>query len=200
MRRERAKDQSQDRANASVDADFRAAMSDVSPRPASDRHTPRRAPPPPRPLSLEADNRAVMEELRDAPLDFETMESGDTLIYRLPGVQDSVWRRLRRGGYRIGAELDLHGLNRERARVAVQQFLADSQGRGVRCVRIIHGKGLGSPNTGPVIKSLLDSWLRRRRDVLAFCSARPQDGGTGAAYVLLRNPSSAGGNRAPPTD
>jgi DNA-nicking Smr family endonuclease len=102
-------------------------------------------------------------------------------------LQDTVWRRLRRGAYRIGAELDLHGLNRERARLAVQEFLADCQERNLRCVRIIHGKGLGSPNTGPVIKSLLDSWLRRRRDVLAFCSARPQDGGTGAVYVLLRS-------------
>ncbi len=75
----------------------------------------------------------------------------------------------------------------------VNQFLADCQDRGVRCVRIIHGKGNGSPNTGPVIKALLDGWLRRRRDVIAFCSARPADGGTGAVYVLLRAVSRPGG-------
>lgn len=166
---------------------FREAMADVARRPASNRQEPHRTPPSTRPRSQEADDRAVLDELRDAPLDFETMESGDTLIYRGPGLQDGVWRRLRRGAYRIGAELDLHGLNRDRARLAVQAFLADCLDRNLRCVRIIHGKGLGSPNTGPVIKALLDSWLRRRRDVLAFCSAKPQDGGTGAVYVLLKS-------------
>jgi DNA-nicking Smr family endonuclease len=166
---------------------FRQAMADVRRRPVSDRHAPHRRAPAPQPRSREADERAVLEELRHAPLDIETVESSDTLSYRAPGLQDAVWRRLRRGGYRIGAELDLHGLNRDQARVAVQVFLADCQAADRRCVRIIHGKGLGSPNTGPVIKSLLDSWLRRRHDVLAFCSARPHDGGTGAVYVLLRN-------------
>jgi DNA-nicking Smr family endonuclease len=172
---------------------FRAAMAGVQRHSGSNRLVSRPPPPPPRPRSREADDRAVLEELRHAPLDHETMESGDTLIYRAAGIQDSVWRRLRRGGYRVGAELDLHGLNRNHAQQAVHQFLARCQDRGIRCVRIIHGKGLGSPNTGPVIKSLLDSWLRRRRDVLAFCSARPQDGGTGAIYVLLRAASPAPG-------
>lgn len=182
----RPKDDELPDAPGDLDA-FREAMADVARHPPSDRHAPHRARLSPRPLSREADDRAVIEELRDAPLDFETLESGDTLIYRSVGIQDGVWRRLRRGAYRIGAELDLHGLNRERARLAVQAFLADCLDRNLRCVRIIHGKGLGSPNTGPVIKTLLDSWLRRRRDVLAFCSARPQDGGTGAVYVLLRS-------------
>jgi DNA-nicking Smr family endonuclease len=166
--------------------DFRAAMADVRRRSASDRVTFVTPPPPPRPRSLEADERAVLEELRHAPLDFETMEAGDALAYRAEGLQDSAWRRLRRGGYRVGAELDLHGYNRAGAQAAVVEFLADCHDRGVRCVRIIHGKGLRSPNTGPVIKSLLDAWLRRRRDVLAFCSAQPKEGGTGAVYVLLR--------------
>jgi DNA-nicking Smr family endonuclease len=101
-------------------------------------------------------------------------------------VQDAVVRRLRRGSYRVCAEVDLHGLNRIAAQALVAQFLADCLNRNIRCVRIIHGKGNGSPNTGPVIKALLDGWLRRRRDVIAFCSARPADGGTGAVYVLLR--------------
>ena len=168
------------------EAAFRAAMADVRPRPHSDRHALPARKPAPRPLSREADERAVLEELRKAPLDFESMEAGDTLTYRAAGLQDAVWRRLRRGGYRLEGELDLHGLNRERAYAAVADFIADCQRRNRRCVRIIHGKGNGSPNTGPVIKGLLDAWLRRRRDVLAFCSARPNDGGTGAVYVLLR--------------
>ncbi|MGH8519242.1 MAG: Smr/MutS family protein, partial [Panacagrimonas sp.] len=81
---------------------------------------------------------------------------------------------------------DLHGLNRDKARTTVVAYVAECRALDRRCVRIIHGKGNGSPNTGPVIKGQLDGWLRKLRDVLAFCSARPQDGGTGAIYVLLR--------------
>mgnify|MGYP000456310711 FL=1 len=128
----------------------------------------------------------MLAELLDDTLEPEAIESGDVLVYRAPGIQDTVWRRLRRGGYRIAAELDLHGLNRDAARHAVVQFLAHCQDHDLRAVRIIHGKGNGSPNSGPVIKALLDGWLRKRKDVLAFCSARPHDGGTGAVYVLLR--------------
>lgn len=139
-----------------------------------------------RPRSREADDEAVLEALRSGPVEEDPAESVEALSYRGPGLQDSVWRRLRRGNYRIGAELDLHGLNRERAYAALTRFIAECQYHDIRCIRVIHGKGLGSPNTRPVIKSLLDSWLRRRRDVLAFCAARPHDGGAGAAYVLLR--------------
>ncbi|WP_428383958.1 Smr/MutS family protein [Nevskia ramosa] len=175
---------------------FRSAMSGVQPRPASDRVPPPRKLPPTRPIQAEADERAVMDELLDYGMfEPELMEGGDTLSYRGDGLQDTVWRRLRRGGYRIRAELDLHGLNRSVAREEVSLFLAECQSKGVRCVRIIHGKGNRSPNTGPVIKTLLDGWLRRRNDVIAFCSARPHDGGTGAVYVLLRAaPSSAPAN------
>jgi DNA-nicking Smr family endonuclease len=171
------------------DVDFRSEMAGVRPRAAPSRLSPERPPPPPRPLSREADERAVLQELLQGPFELDTLECGDTLVYRSAGVQDAVMRRLRRGHYRIGAEVDLHGLNRTLAQIAVSEFLADCLDRGIRCVRIIHGKGNGSPNTGPVIKTLLDGWLRRRRDVLAFCSARPVDGGTGAVYVLLRAPS-----------
>jgi len=168
------------------DADFRQAMAGVKPQAGSDRLMPERPRPSARPRSSEADEQAVLEDMMSDVLDPEDIESGDTLTYRGEGIQDSVWRRLRRGGYHIRAELDLHGLNREAARQQVAMFLADCQDRDLRAVRIIHGKGRGSPNTGPVIKALLDSWLRRRKDVLAFCSARPHDGGTGAVYVLLR--------------
>lgn len=139
-----------------------------------------------RPRQTELDEIAVMQELLSGP-EPEELESGDTLVYRAAGVQDGVLRRLRRGHYRIEGELDLHGLNRNKAQLAVAQFLAHCRDRALRCVRIIHGKGLGSPNSGPVIKSLVSSWLRRRQEVLAFCSAKPADGGTGAVYVLLRS-------------
>ncbi|HEX7386455.1 MAG TPA: Smr/MutS family protein [Castellaniella sp.] len=165
---------------------FRAAMAEVRRHPPTSRVSTQTARPTTRPRSLEADEQAVLDELWRGPFEPDPVDSVDALAYRGDGIQDSVWRRLRRGGYRIGAELDLHGYNRDRAYHAVAGFLADCQNRDLRCVRIIHGKGLGSPNTGPVIRSLLDGWLRRRKDVLAFCAARPHDGGTGAAYVLLR--------------
>lgn len=168
------------------DLDFRAAMSGVKPRPAVAHVEPERARPSTRPRSAEADEQAVLLEMMSDTLDPEDIESGDTLTYRAPGIQDSVWRRLRRGGYHLGAELDLHGMNRDQARAAVAGFLAHCQDHDLRALRIIHGKGNGSPNSGPVIKALLAGWLRRRKDVLAFCSARPHDGGTGAVYVLLR--------------
>lgn len=136
----------------------------------------------------EADDRAVMRELLAEP-EPDELDSGDTLLYRAPGLQDAVFRRLRRGHYRVEQELDLHGLNREHARLAVTRFLAACQHRNRRCVRIIHGKGNGSPNSGPILKTQLGGWLRKRRDVLAYCSARPVDGGTGAIYVLLRRPN-----------
>lgn len=186
MQREIASQAGQPPQDEEGDVDFRQAMSGVRPKPATDRLEPERRRPAPRPLSSEADERAVLEELMMDAIHPEEIETGDTLSYRANGVQDSVWRRLRRGNYRIGAELDLHGLNREAARHAVAVFLAHCQDRDIRALRIIHGKGRGSPNSGPVIKALLDGWLRRRKDVLAFCSARPHDGGTGAVYVLLR--------------
>jgi DNA-nicking Smr family endonuclease len=166
--------------------DFHTAMAGVQPRQKSDRLPPDRVVPSARPRSTEADERAVLDELLHVDFELELIDSGETLAYRADGIQDGVWRKLRRGAFRIGAELDLHGLNRERAQAAVGAFLAECLERDLRCVRIIHGKGNRSPNSGPIIKTLLDGWLRRRRDVLAFCSARGHDGGTGAVYVLLR--------------
>jgi DNA-nicking Smr family endonuclease len=106
--------------------------------------------------------------------------------YARPGLQRTVMRRLRRGDYRIGAELDLHGMTADAARGELARFLREAIGRELRCVRIIHGKGLGSEGRGPVLKPRVARWLRQRDDVLAYCSARPADGGTGALYVLLR--------------
>lgn len=158
------------------------------------RHTPgeriaRQGPAPStRPLQREADERAVLEELlAHDPEDW--MDSSDQLLYRAPGVQDAVIRKLRRGSYRIESELDLHGLNTEGARQALARFLVHCREHELRCVRIIHGKGLRSPNSGPVLKTRVDGWLRKRREVLAFVSARPEHGGTGAVYVLLRGRS-----------
>lgn len=170
---------------------FRAAVAGVKRQGpvAHARHRP--VAPKPRPRSREADERAVLEELRYGPVEPDPVDSVEALSYRAPGIQDKVWKRLQRGTYRLQAELDLHGMNRECARAEVAAFIGDCRDGGIRCVRIIHGKGLRSPNSGPVIRSLLDGWLRRREDVLAFCAARPHDGGTGAVYVLLKSLSQA---------
>ena len=138
------------------------------------------------PRQQEKDDEAVMAELLLDPIYLEDFESGETLSYRSAGITDAVWRKLRRGHFRLQGELDLHGLGRDAARLEVIRYFFWCRERDFRCVRLIHGKGNGSPNSGPVIKRLLDGWLRRRQDVLAFCSAKPCDGGTGAIYVLLR--------------
>ncbi|SFF44825.1 DNA-nicking endonuclease, Smr domain [Fontimonas thermophila] len=165
---------------------FRLAMRDVRPRPPSPRVADPGRRPEPRAHQREADDLEVLREMLLDP-DPGLLEHGETLHYRAPGVQEAVLRRLRRGHYHIERVLDLHGHNRDQARHAIVRFLAECRQRDIRCVRIIHGKGHGSPNSGPVLKRLLDGWLRQRRDVLAFCSARPVDGGSGALYVLLRS-------------
>ena len=106
--------------------------------------------------------------------------------FRRPGVRTQVLRRLRRGLYPIEDELDLHGLTQTAARDSLAEFLAQNRNAGRRCVRIIHGKGYRSGARGPILKIAVDSWLRHHGDVMAFASARPIDGGTGAMYVLLR--------------
>lgn len=147
----------------------------------------------PRPLSTrprqqEADDRRVMDELLSDSelLAAEGVETGDELAHCGPGVQDRVYRKLRRGQYRVVDEIDLHGLRGAEAKRAVREFLNDCRARDLRCVRIVHGKGLGSTQRGPVLKQLVDVWLRRRDDVLAFHSCIPRHGGTGAVYVLLK--------------
>ncbi|MCI0749984.1 MAG: Smr/MutS family endonuclease, partial [Nevskiales bacterium] len=159
---------------------FRTAMRDVKPLSGQPRLPPTGPKPSPRPRQSEADERAVLKEMMEGP----PVDSGDELSYRGNGVQDSVFRRLKRGTYHLGDELDLHGMISDTAGLAVARFLAECRRRDLRCVRIIHGKGLRSKGTGPVLKQRVDGWLRRHHAVLAFCSARPQDGGTGAVYVL----------------
>lgn len=128
----------------------------------------------------------VMREAMTDPLDPDTLETGEELLYARPGIPHATFRRLRRGQYDIEAELDLHGHNSREAREAVGEFLYHVRQARMRCVRIIHGKGLGSRGSSPVIKNKLNHWLRQRDDVLAFASALPRDGGTGAVYVLLK--------------
>jgi DNA-nicking Smr family endonuclease len=108
------------------------------------------------------------------------------ISFQRAGVRTQVVRRLRRGLYPVDDALDLHGLSQSEARAQLAEFLARSREGGLRCVRIIHGKGYRSGARGPVLKTAVNLWLRRHADVMAFVSARAIDGGAGAVYVLLR--------------
>ena len=162
---------------------FREAVKDVKPLKDGGRRPPETKLPAPRPRQFEIDEAEALRESREGPLP----DVGDQLSYRSDGIQDSVFRRLQRGTFRIAAELDLHGMRWDEAKVAMVRFLATARDADWRCVRIIHGKGLRSKGDGPVLKQRIDAWLRQRNEVLAYCSARREDGGTGAVYVLLRS-------------
>lgn len=113
--------------------------------------------------------------------------TGESLYHVRPGIQHRIARRLRRGQIRWRDEIDLHGMTISQAALRLDQFLSQARADGARCVLVIHGKGRSSrPDSGPVLKSMVDRWLRLRSEVLAFCSARPEHGGTGSVYVLLR--------------
>ena len=169
---------------------FREAMRDVRPLPPglATREpatlTPRKAP---RRVAASAESLDLDSAmpLIDAP-GGASITAEAVLSYRRSGVRDQVLRRLRRGLIPLEAELDLHGVSQFVARQLTAQFIDSSRAAGLRCVRIIHGKGSRSGARGAILKSALNEWLRRHPDVMAFASARPIDGGTGAAYVLLR--------------
>jgi DNA-nicking Smr family endonuclease len=127
-----------------------------------------------------------LHDASDSTHGLPDISAADVLIFRRPGVQTQVIRRLRRGLIPIEDELDLHGLSRTAARDELAQFIANGRAQHQRCVRVIHGKGYRSGARGPVLKTAVDGWLRAHLDVMAFTSARAIDGGTGAVYVLLR--------------
>lgn len=141
--------------------------------------------PAPVPLQSRREHLSVLNEMAQG-IGPAILETGEELRYRRPGIQNRVFQKLRRGEYCIEAELDLHGHIVTEARKSLARFLSDASKRRLRCVRVIHGKGLGSREGKPVIKQHLNTWLRHREEVLAFCSALPRDGGGGAVYLLLK--------------
>jgi DNA-nicking Smr family endonuclease len=167
------------------DVDFRDLLADVRPI-KQDRIAPQRRRRRPVPEQKRLDERAVMDSLLAGEFDAAAIETGEELLFSRPGIQHGVMRKLRRGEYRIEAQLDLHGQTVAQARASVNRFLNECQGFGRRCVRIIHGKGRGSEGRLPVLKGKVNVWLRRKDEVLAFCPAQPSDGGAGAVYVLLK--------------
>ena len=138
------------------------------------------------PRQRERDHAAVLHEaLSDAIDTSSLLETDDQLSYKRPEIGDDVLRKLRRGHWSTQAEIDLHGLRRDAAREALSTFIRDSQRRGLRCVRVVTGKGLGSPGRMPVLKDKTYGWLMQKQDVLAFVQARAAEGGAGALIVLL---------------
>ncbi|MEI2742214.1 MAG: Smr/MutS family protein [Candidatus Competibacter sp.] len=133
-----------------------------------------------------ADERQVLDDMLSDYFEPADLETGEELYYRRDGVQQAVLRKLRRGQFQVGAVLDLHGMTVAAAKDALGAFLQRARRESPHCVRIIHGKGNRSRHRGPVLKQKINHWLRQRDEVLAFCSARTTDGGTGAVYVLLR--------------
>jgi DNA-nicking Smr family endonuclease len=165
---------------------FRAAVGQVR-RLQSDRVGATRPAAPPIPRQRHLDEAAVMKELASAPIDFESIESGEELIWLRPGLQRRVLNRLRRGHWRVQDEIDLHEMNTEAAGQSIRAFLEDARRDGLSCVKIIHGKGLRSGPDGPRLKLLTANLLTRIDIVCAFASAPRHDGGTGAVYVLLKS-------------
>jgi DNA-nicking Smr family endonuclease len=166
---------------------FRAAVVDALPIPDPGRVVP----PPPRlrplPLQRWADERAVLADSLSDHVTWEfDLQTGEQLTFKRDGVSPLVFRKLRRGHWILQGEIDLHGMTRDEARVHLAAFLSECVRRGVRCIRVIHGKGLRSRNREPVLKTKVAQWLAQRDEVLAFCEATPRDGGGGAMFVLLK--------------
>jgi DNA-nicking Smr family endonuclease len=142
----------------------------------------------PRPVPEQTikENSRVKQEMLSGAYEPSELEIGDELLFIRPGVQNQVLRKLRRGHFSVETELDLHGMTVDIAKQTLARFLATCTTHHFRCIRIIHGKGHGSKDKQPILKVKLNHWLQQRDEVLAFCSARPVDGGTGAVYVLLK--------------
>jgi len=154
--------------------------------------TARRAVHPPRhvapmPVQRQRDEEAVMREALSDDFDVETLlHTDDQLSFHRPGLGPDVMRKLREGHWSIQKQMDLHGLRVDEAREALGRFVRESHQLGLRCVRVVHGKGLGSPGRTPVLKGRVQRWLVQKNEVMAFVQARPAEGGAGALVVLLK--------------
>lgn len=186
----RAEAARQAQAQQQAAADFRRLVGEVQPLHPKHERVMRRPPaPPPLPLKRWEDEQEVLKEsISDEFGDDWLIETDDTLSYRRSWIGPDVVRKLRRGHWTVQHQLDLHGLRVDEARDTVGHFLRHCVKQDLRCVRVIHGKGLGSVNRIPVLKEKVRRWLVQKDEVLAFVEARPADGGSGVVLVLLKSP------------
>lgn len=146
--------------------------------------------PEPQPLQRALDEQSVLREAISDEFDVESLlDTDESLSFRRAGIGPEVVRQLRRGKWVIQAQIDLHGLRRDQAREQMAAFLREAVKHGLRCVRVVHGKGHGSPGREPVLKAKVRTWLVQKNEVLAFAQARASDGGAGALVVLLNSSS-----------
>ena len=165
---------------------FADAVGPVQPLPQHGRVTAEARRPPPHPRQRELDEQAALREALSDEVDVESLLlTDDGLSFRRPGLPADVLTRLRRGQWSIQAQIDLHGLRRDEAREQLGQFVRQSLRSGCRCVRVVHGKGLGSPGGEPVLKGKVQRWLAQCAEVIAFTQATAAQGGAGALVVLL---------------
>jgi DNA-nicking Smr family endonuclease len=166
---------------------FECTVGPVQPIACGGRIAPRAGAVEPVPVQRLRDEACVMREALSDEFDVETLlHTDDLLSYRLPGLGADVVRKLREGRWSIQRQIDLHGLRTDEAREALGLFVRESHQLGVRCVRVVHGKGLGSPGRAPVLKGRVLRWLVQKSEVMAFVQARPAEGGAGALVVLLQ--------------
>ena len=165
---------------------FREAVKDVKPITSAEKQT-FKIKPKPVPLQFIRDEQqALVDSLSDHYIPAHELETGEELLYLRDGHSPDILRKLRRGHWVIQAKIDLHGLISDEARQYVSSFISDCKKRGIRCVRIVHGKGLGSKNREPILKNKLRGWLMQKDEVIAYAEAKKQDGGSGAVIVLLK--------------
>jgi DNA-nicking Smr family endonuclease len=165
---------------------FRHMMGDAKPLrqpPMAPRQRPKAAP---RARFARRDEREALAESLAADIDESEIGAGEGLHFQRPSIGRRTMRKLARGNFSVQDEIDLHGMTVPEAKDALHEFIGECNLRGYTCIRIVHGKGLGSGRRGPVLKGKVNRWLRQWIEVLAFVSARQIDGGTGAVYVLLR--------------
>lgn len=166
---------------------FQAAMGKVQLLPPTDLADLKPAPPAPLPLQRERDAAAALQESLSDEVDVTTLlDTDDHLSFRRPGVGMDVAQKLRKGKWSIQRQIDLHGLRSDEARDALGSFIREAHKQGIRCVRVVHGKGLGSPGKAPVLKDKVHRWLVQKAEVVAFVQAQPAQGGAGALVVLLQ--------------
>ena len=164
---------------------FRRAMSGARPLRTDERVADASRKPKPKARFSKADENAVLAESLQAEIDDIEQSSGDALRFKRASVSRTTMRMLAKGSYAIQAEIDLHGMTVAEAKPRLEKFVQRCAGNNKLCIRVVHGKGLGSGERGPVLKNGVNRWLQRWDSVLAFVSARQVDGGTGAVYVLL---------------